>query len=233
MNSASVRISKGPSTKRVDQILKPTLRKDLVACGVLASILYAAMNVFVPMLDPAYSPVTQTVSELSAIGAPTRTIWVVLGMGYTILFVSFGFGVWMSAQQSRALRVTGALLIFGGLFGIFWPPIHLRGEGFTLTDSLHIAWTAVWGVLTMLAMGFSAFAFGKKFRWFAFLSIALLLGFGAMTSLEAPNITKNLPTPTIGVWERLNIGVFLVWLAVLAIALLRMQDAAPEGSELT
>lgn len=231
MNSTSVRIPKRRPTERVDQLLKPTLRKALVACGVLASVLYAAMNVFVPMLDPTYSSVTQTVSELSAIGAPTRTIWVVLGMGYTILFVSFGFGVWMSAERSRALRVTGALLIFGGLFGIFWPPMHLRGEAITLTDTLHIAWTAVWGLLTMLAMGFSAFAFGKKFRWFALVSIALLLGFGAMTSLEAPNITKDLPTPTIGVWERLNIGVFLVWLAVLAIALLRRQDVAPKGCE--
>ena len=216
-NAASVRIS--------------TLNLWLLECGLAASLLYAAMNVVVPMFDVNYSCVTQTVSELSAIDAPTRPLWAALASIYTLFFVLFGWGVWRSASGNRALRVVASLFIFCGLFGIFWPPMHLRGETTTLTDTLHIAWTAAWGLLTMLAMGFSAFAFGKNFRWFSLVSIVLLLGFGAMTSLEAPNITKNLPTPTIGVWERLNIGVFLVWLAVLAIVLLRRQGALPKGSK--
>ncbi len=46
--------------------------------------------------------------------------------------------------------------------------------------------------------------------------------FGALTGLEAPSIAANLPTPWVGVWERVNIGVFLVWVMTLAIALLRV-----------
>jgi hypothetical protein len=42
------------------------LRKTLLACGVLSSLLYVAMNVFVPMQWPGYSSAAQTVSELSA-----------------------------------------------------------------------------------------------------------------------------------------------------------------------
>jgi hypothetical protein len=37
-------------------------------------------------------------------------------------------------------------------------------------------------------------------------------------------MVANLPTPLIGVWERINIGVFLLWVVMLAIALLRVQD---------
>ena len=33
-------------------------------------------------------------------------------------------------------------------------------------------------------------------------------------------------TPWIGVWERINIGVFLLWIVVLATALLRARDTA-------
>jgi hypothetical protein len=55
------------------------LLKVLLACGILSSLLYAAMNVFVPMLWDGYTMASQTVSELSAIGAPTRTLWVRLG----------------------------------------------------------------------------------------------------------------------------------------------------------
>ena len=45
--------------------------KGLLVCGILSSLLYVAMNVFVPMLFEGYSLVSQTVSELSAIGERT------------------------------------------------------------------------------------------------------------------------------------------------------------------
>ena len=42
------------------------------------------MTVFIAMQWEGYSSVSQTVSELSAIGAPTRPLWVVLGRAYTL-----------------------------------------------------------------------------------------------------------------------------------------------------
>jgi hypothetical protein len=35
-----------------------------------------------------------------------------------------------------------------------------------------------------------------------------------------PGVGANQPTPLLGVWERINIGVFLLWMIVLAIVLL-------------
>jgi len=46
-------------------------RKILLVCGILASLLYVAMNVIGAMMYDGYSSVSQTVSELSAIGAPS------------------------------------------------------------------------------------------------------------------------------------------------------------------
>lgn len=48
---------------------------------------------------------------------------------------------------------------------------------------------------------------------------------GVLTGFDGPRIAANLPTPLVGVWERVNIGVFLLWVMVLAIALLRVRDA--------
>src|SRR5262245_61959023 len=39
--------------------------------------------------------------------------------------------------------------------------------------------------------------------------------------IGGPRIAANSPTPRVGVWERINIGVFLLWVVVLAIALTR------------
>src|SRR5688572_2681809 len=86
-------------------------RKGLLLCGVLAPALYVAMLVVVPMRWEGYSSASQTVSELSAIGAPTRTLWVVLGIGYALLTTAFALGVLASAGRSRALRVAGGVLI--------------------------------------------------------------------------------------------------------------------------
>lgn len=213
------------------------MRKVLLVCGIASSLLYVGMNVFVPMLYEGYSSASQTVSELSAIGAPTRSLWVSLGIAYTLLVAAFGCGVWMSAAGSRALRVVGGLMVLYGIIGIFWPlaPMHQRAVlaagGKTLTDTMHIVFTIGSVLLMMLAMlfgaaAFGAAAFGKRFRLYSIATIAVLVVFGVLTGMDAPRVEADLPTPWVGVWERINIGVFLLWVVVLAIALLRVERAS-------
>ncbi len=202
---------------------QPTLTRILLACGIAAPLLYLAMVALVPMRWEDYSSTSQTVSELSAIGAPTRALWVPLGFVYTLLITAFGWGIWASARGNRPMRVVGALMIITGVIGFFWPPMHLRGTEPSLTDTLHIVWTAVSGLLTLVAMGCAAAALGKRFRIYCIASIVVLLTTGAMTSVDAPKIAANLPTPWIGVWERFSIVFWMLWLLVLAVALLRRQ----------
>lgn len=199
----------------------------LLICGILSSLLYVAMNIVAVMRYEGYSSVSQTVSELSAIGAPTRLLWVLLGIPYTLLVTAFGLGVWKSAGRNRSLRVVGVLLVSYGALGVFWAfaPMHLRGAEFTLTDSMHIVLGAVTVLLMLLAIGFGAAALGKSFRLYSITSLAILVGFGALTGVEAPRIAANLPTPWIGLWERINIGAFLLWVVVLAIVLLRRRGS--------
>jgi hypothetical protein len=196
-------------------------RKVLLACGIAGSLLYAAMNVFVPMQWEGYSLASQTVSELSAIGAPTRPLWVVLCILYDLLLIAFGCGVWMSAGGKRGLRVAGGLLIATGVIGPWWPPMHLRGEGFTLTDTLHIAFTMVWGVLALSTIGFSAAALGRRFRIYSIATIGVMFVFGGLAGLDGPRVAANLPTPWVGLWERINIAGFLIWGVALALTLWR------------
>src|SRR5207342_509176 len=116
-------------------------RKPLLTCGILAGVLYVAMTLLVGILWDSYSTADQTISELSAIGAPTRLLWMVLGMIYSALMMAFGWTVWKSASN-RALRIVGALLFTQTVFGVFWPPMHQRAVlaagGETMTDTLHI-----------------------------------------------------------------------------------------------
>lgn len=182
------------------------------------------MLVVVPLAWRGYSSASQTVSELSAIDAPTRPLWVPLGIVWTLLYGAFGWGVWKVGGSSRALRIAGGSIVVAAVLGIFWPPMHLRevlaASGGTLTDTLHIAWTAANGVLTLVAMVFGAVALGRGFRIYSIVSIVVPLGAGVMTSMSAPQLQANLPSPWIGAWERVNMAAWLLWVAVLSAMLL-------------
>ena len=78
-----------------------------------------------------------------------------------------------------------------------------------------------------LSIGFGTTAFGKGFRFYSIATILVFIVFGILTFAEAPNVDKNLPTPYIGLWERINIAAFMVWLLVFANILLRDEKRTP------
>ncbi|OQP65877.1 hypothetical protein A3860_14890 [Niastella vici] len=203
-------------------------RKSLLICGILAMLWYVAMNILVPMEYPGYDSASQTVSELSAINAPTRTFWVVLGIFYSLFFIAFGLGIWLSANENRNLQVVAAVILFDAVLGFFWPPMHQReiiaGGGGTLTDTLHVVWAFVHLVLMLVMIGFGASVFGKGFRIFSVAIVLLFIVFGILTTKESRGLEANLPTPYIGIWERINIGAYMIWVIVFAIMLMRRNN---------
>jgi hypothetical protein len=197
------------------------LRHALLTCGVASSLYYVLMTAYVTSQAEGYSSLSQAVSELSAIGAPTRPLWVALGIPYTLLLIAFGWGVWLSAGASRALRAVGLLYVAEALIGAFWPPMHLRGAETTLTDTLHIVWTAGWLAVMLTTMGLAAAVLGRRFRMYTLATLATFVVFGLLTTIEAPRLAAGLPTPYLGLWERINMGAGMLWIAVLALTLLR------------
>jgi Protein of unknown function (DUF998) len=201
--------------------------RGLLACGILAALLYAlAHDALAAMLYPGFSPFSQAVSELSSIGAPTRPAVTTVVLIHEALLIAFGIGVWRSGLGNRALRVTGALLIAYGAIGPMWLPfpITARGEiastgGFN--DVMHLILGAVTILLELAIMGFGAAALGRRFRLYSILTFAAVVGFWALTFMYAPAVAAGEPTPWLGVVERIALGTWLLWLAVLAVVLIR------------
>jgi hypothetical protein len=208
-----------------------TWRQVLLVCGVASSLLYALM--IWGIRYEGYNPISQVPSELTAIGAPTQALWARLGWIYTVLITAFGMGVWRSAGGNRAVRLVGGLMLAYASLGLLWPfaTMHQRevlaAGGGTFSDTLHIILGAVTVFLMFLAIGFGTTAFGRRFRLYCFVTIVVLLVFGGLTFLEAPRLQRNLPTPWIGLWERINISVFLLWIVMLAAVLWR--TGTPKG----
>jgi hypothetical protein len=198
-------------------------RSILLVCGALSSLLYVLLDVVCTWSWDAYRFAGQTVSELSAIGAPTRPLWLAGGYVYALLLAAFGFGVWLAAGQRRPLRIA-ALLVMGMVANnVAWSffPMHLRGSVATLTDTMHIVLTVVNAVLTFAAMSFAGAGLKGRFRVYSLVTMAALLVGGAVTSIDAPRLAQGLDTPWIGIAERINVYGYLLWIFVFAVALVR------------
>ncbi len=206
-------------------------RKALLICGILAPLLYVATDMLAATLWDGYSYTAQTVSETFAIGAPTRPLVVARGLAYSALIIAFGLGIWVSASrvpaQGRALRAAGKLTVALGLVDLAGPftPMHQRAVlgagGATLTDTLHIILASADVVLVLLIIGFGARALTHRFRLYSICTLLGVVVFGAVTAMDGARVAANLPTPWVGVTERICIFAFMLWFAMLATGLLR------------
>jgi hypothetical membrane protein len=201
------------------------VRELLLVCGVLSSLLYVATDVLGGMRYEGYSFTSQAVSELMATGAPSEAFVDPLFITYGVLALAFGVGVFREgAGRSRALRIVGALLIGYAAIGFAGPTLfemQQRGAGSSAGDASHIMLTGVLVLLLLLAIGFGAFALGRRFRVYSFGTLLTLVVFGALTAPYAARLAAGQPTPGLGILERINIYASLLWVAVLATALLR------------
>jgi hypothetical protein len=196
----------------------------LLICGILASLIYVGSDILAALRWEGYSYISQTISELRAIAAPTRPLLIPVLAIYAVLEMAFGSGVRGAAGQKRSLRITGVLLIVLGVVDLVvapFFPMHLRGTEFTLTDTMHKALTGVSVFLILTIIGFGAAAHGKWFRLYSYTTILVLIACGVWSFSDAPRIEANLPTPWVGVRERISVFSYMLWMAVLAIVLLR------------
>ena len=207
-----------------------SMRRALLICGIISTVWYVVINIYVPNQYEGYNILSYTVSELSAVGSPTRIIWVLLVVFYILLLLAFGWGVLKTAGQNRNLRITGSLIIAYCILNFYWPPMHQReviaAGGGTISDTLHIVWAMITLIFNITLMAFGAAALNKSFKIYTYSSWLVFIIFGVLTFLDSPGMEANLPTPYIGLWERINMGVFLLWIVVFAFNLLKLRKSS-------
>lgn len=203
-----------------------TTRKLLLACGLAYALLYVIINdVVAASLYEGYSRLSQAVSELSATQAPTRALLRAMIWPFAALELAFGLGVWASSGGKRALRVVGGIVMAHALMSPLWllAPMTTRGvlsQSMPANDVGHLVLSAATVLMIVAQLGFSAAAFGRWFRIYSLLSIAAVLVFGALTGVEARHLAGGGATPWMGLFERVSMAAWLLWLAVLSVTLL-------------
>jgi hypothetical protein len=204
----------------------------LLVCGVLAPVFYVVANdVVAASRYPGYDRIARPVSELSATYAPSRPVLVPLGVIFELLMIAFWIGVWRAAPANRALRITAVIMLGFAALGLLAFPFPMVADEVWGANTIH---TIIWGVITPLLMlagiGASAAAFGRAFRLYAILTLVALAAFTVLAGIQAAQVTAGESVRWFGITERALIAPWLLWVAVLAIALLRAHGTRPEDA---
>lgn len=200
--------------------------KALVSCGIVMFALYIAMDVIASLSYDGYSYTDQTISELSAVDAPTRGAWLAMSVAWQVLSLAFAVGVLRVAGRRRSVRIIGWLLLVSAVVGILWwfAPMHQRevlaADGGDWRDTMHLALGGLSSLEFFAMIGVGAFAFGRLFRWYSFATIGVMLVFGMLMNSAVAAVGNNEPTPWLGIWERITVEGAMLWQAVFAGVLL-------------
>jgi len=118
--------------------------------------------------------------------------------------------------------------VIGAVGGVFLSaPMRetLEAGEKTWRNNLHIPATAVMILCILLAMGFGSTLLGRRFRYFSYAMILAIVVFGVWAGIQIGPMEAGEPTPWLGIVERGNVYAIMLWVAVLAIGLLRAQKS--------
>ena len=199
------------------------VRNVLLACGILAPLLYAATDLLGGLRYEGYSFSSQAVSELMATGAPSEAFVDPLFLLFGVLVLLFGIRVVQEgAGRNRDLSVAGILLSIYAVLGFTGPTLfemYPRGTGESGGDLPHIVVTGIIVLCHLAAIAFGAFAFGRRFRVYSFATLVTVVLFGALAGSYGPEMAAGEPTPGFGIIERICIYASLLWVSVFAVML--------------
>lgn len=199
---------------------RETIRRALLACGVLAAVEYIVWHEVAALQWDGYSRISNAISELSLTGNPSRAILVPWQLPiYDLLLIGFGVGIWVSARGKRSLRAAGALQIVAGATLPLW---LLLGES---SVAVHVILAMVSVLSWFGTMGFAAVGIGGRFRLYTIASAVAVLASFVPAFMYAPAVEAGDPTPYIGLFERIGFAVYFVWTTVFAIVLWRRQSS--------
>jgi hypothetical protein len=202
-------------------------QRVLLACGILAPLLYMAADQIAGRMLKGYSFSAQSMGELSAAGSPTRGLVVALNVVAVGLMIAFVTGVWWAGGQAFLPHVVAGLVFLnavGALFAtIFFPNTYGVRPVFASPGVLIMAFSVLCSVLACI---FGAIAYSG---WFRVLSIAIPAAFVLLTVVRyatASTAASVAAGPMIGSQERTMAYAYFVWAMALAVYLLTLTSKA-------
>jgi hypothetical protein len=211
----------------------------LLLCGAAYGLVYVVLNdVVAAGRYPGYSRLDQAVSELSAVGAPPQALLRWTTPVFFLLMAGFAVGVWRAVGHRTSGRVLAATVAAFAVTGLMWLPFPMTSREDLAAgveqggDTGHLVLAGVSVALFLLQFGVGAWLLRGWFAVYSLVSLAVCLTAGAAVAAMSPRLPAGEATPYLGLLERVNMGTWFVWMAVLGLVLIRRgRGGAPSSGE--
>jgi len=201
------------------------LRKSLIYCGIAAPILYVATAIVGAALRPDYNHIVNAISELLSNGAPNKAVLDIVFNIYNTLLLAFAIGAFSVMKNlPRISRVAMGILIGIQVLSFSWGffPMDPLGAEATFAGTMHnvLGGIVAFGTIIMpllMGLGFRQASGFKCYSTFSFIASAIIFVSG-LTGV----VLAGQGYLVFGLFERITIGTYEVWIFVTALNLLTL-----------
>lgn len=194
--------------------------RKLTITGIFGTAAYILHVVLGGILWKGYNHLMQPISDLTALGAPDRTMLLQITRIYELFSIIFAFSAYTVLKRfaPRLARVGMLLFLLMHVVSVSYAffPEDLPGSVLTFTGLMHIVVTGLIAPLSIVSILFMGLGmrrvktFGGYGVYSLITSAILLCAGGFSVFLMAGGL------PYFGLFERINIGSLQVWMAVTA-----------------
>lgn len=200
------------------------MKKIYPLVGIIGPIIYILAVFIGGALRHDYSPLYNAISELSMANAPNKLLMDILFGLYNIFILILGAGAFLDPDyKSKKFNSAALMLVVIGILGLMVLVFTQdpRGSPATLYGTLHIALSGVTALLTIISvilvgLSFKEYKGQKNFTWYSYATAILIFLSGGA---GAASIANN--SPIGGLFERITIFLFMVWVIVFSYILFR------------
>jgi len=191
--------------------------------GIAAPLIYAFTVILGGILWRDYSHVSQAISELTATDAPYRLPLNILFSISGILAALFAGSAYFYVKKFKSALLQAAMGIFLiiTILSFLWAffPMDPRGAEATVQGVIHLVLAGIVSPLTILCPILVGFGFRKiegfeAYSMYSLISAAVILVTGVLAVISA-----NYEAVYLGVYTRLTIGSYQLWVALSAMML--------------
>lgn len=211
------------------------LRKILVICGLIAPVLYIATAIVGAACRPDdYSHIVNAISELISNGAPNKAILDIVFNIYNALLLAFAIGAYSALKNMpRISRISMGILIGIQILSFSWGffPMDPLGAEATFAGTMHNILGGVVALATiimplLMGLGVRRLDGFKHYAVYSLISSAIIFVSG-LTGVILAGQGFHL----FGLFERITIGSYEIWILVTALRLLKVNEKLIQQKE--
>jgi hypothetical protein len=199
--------------------------------GISAATLYAGTTAFGSVVDATYSQVAQSVSELTAVDVPHRPPFVAMYATSTLLLGVFAIGLRTALGNGRLSTIGVVLVLFnvgaGLAMVIAFPMDQSHAHGHTTTaTAVHNVFVSAAALCGLAGASVLGRALGRYLWWRGVWRFSVAIAAVTVPTAFLAVAAMARLDPYMGLWERVPIGLMLLWVLVVGTRLATAPDTA-------